>query len=173
MAIFEEPEEASCVQHYVLSAWEPSFQRYAISLRASFIMPGTYVWFYSNGTLVQPHYTQWATGHPIDRGCVTMLLGDGIVHQGAWYDVDCVEDPGMFSVCERDKMSVIISLKCFIIIIILIIIIVIIILIIIVIIIVIIIFILAVRVREEAAAQTLTAARISPVRLALVVHPLY
>ena len=35
------------------------------------------------------------------------------------------------------------------------------------------IFILAVRVREEAAAQTLTAARISPVRPPLVIHPLY
>ena len=110
LAIFEEPEEAACVQHYVLSAWEPSFQRFAISLRASFIMPGIYVWFYSNGSLVQPHYTQWATGHPIDRGCVTMLLGDGIVHQGAWFDVDCVEDSGIFSVCERDKMSVTIIL---------------------------------------------------------------
>ena len=45
--------------------------------------------------------------------------------------------------------------------------------IIILIIIVIIIFISAVRVREEAAAQTLTAARISPVRPEVVVHHLY
>ena len=35
-----------------------------------------------------------------------MLLGDGVVHQGEWMDVECVEDTGMFSVCERDKMSV-------------------------------------------------------------------
>ena len=56
--------------------------------------------------LVLPEYTEWAPGHPVDRDCVTMLLGDGVVHQGEWLDVECVEDTGMFSVCERDKMSV-------------------------------------------------------------------
>ena len=56
--------------------------------------------------LVFPEYTEWAEGHPYDRDCVTMLLGDGVVHQGAWWDVECVEDTGMFAVCERDKMSV-------------------------------------------------------------------
>ena len=56
--------------------------------------------------LVLPEYTEWASGHPVDRDCVTMLLGDGVVHQGEWLDVECVEDTGMFSVCERDKMSV-------------------------------------------------------------------
>ena len=45
-------------------------------------------------------------GHPVDRDCVTMLLGDGVGHQGEWFDVECVGDIGMFSVCERDKMSV-------------------------------------------------------------------
>ena len=35
-----------------------------------------------------------------------MMLGDGVDHQGAWWDVDCVGDINMFSVCERDKMSV-------------------------------------------------------------------
>ena len=56
--------------------------------------------------LVQPQYTEWALGHPLDRGCVTMMLGKGVEHQGAWWDVDCVGDINMFSVCERDKMSV-------------------------------------------------------------------
>ena len=60
--------------------------------------------------LVLPEYEEWAFGRPIDdpvdRDCVTMMLGDGVVHQGEWLDVECVEDTGMFSVCERDKMSV-------------------------------------------------------------------
>ena len=37
---------------------------------------------------------------------MTILLGDGVVHQGEWLDVECVGDIGMFSICERDKMSV-------------------------------------------------------------------
>ena len=35
-----------------------------------------------------------------------MMLGAGALHQGAWVDVECIEDTGLFSVCERDKMSV-------------------------------------------------------------------
>ena len=106
MAIFEEREEASCVQHYILYAWEPSYQRYAISLRHPFTMPGIYHWWYPNGSLVQPDYTDWAAGHPVDRGCVSMLLGDGVVHQGEWLDGECVQDIGLFSICEREKLSV-------------------------------------------------------------------
>ena len=104
LAVLEDREEAACLQHYILTAWEPSFQRYAISLRAPFTMPGIYQWFYPNGSLVLPEYTEWAPGRPVDRDCVTKLLGDGVVHQGEWLDVECVEDTGMFSVCERDKM---------------------------------------------------------------------
>ena len=51
MAILEDREEASCLQHYILSAYEPSFQRFAISLRAPFTMPGIYHWLYPNGSL--------------------------------------------------------------------------------------------------------------------------
>merc|ERR550539_170748 len=93
LAVLDDREEASCLQHYILSVWEPSFQRFAISLRAPFTMPGIYHWLYPNGSQVQPKYTDWAMGHPIDRGCVTMLLGDE-AQQGAWLDVDCVGDIG-------------------------------------------------------------------------------
>ena len=50
MAILEDREEASCLQHYIISAWEPSYQRFAISLRAPFTMPGIYHWLYPNGS---------------------------------------------------------------------------------------------------------------------------
>ena len=106
LVVLEEREEWSCVLHYVLNAWQPSFQRYAISLRAPFGMPGSYRWVYPNNSEVFPEYQEWTTGHPSGRDCVTMMLGDGVVHQGAWLDVECVEDTGMFAVCERDKMSV-------------------------------------------------------------------
>ena len=39
LVVLEERAEWSCVLHYVLNAWQPSFQRYAISLRAPFGMP--------------------------------------------------------------------------------------------------------------------------------------
>ena len=73
-------------------------------------------------------------------------------------DVECIEDTGLFSVCERDKMSVdfyiSIPVLCFIIIII--------------VIIIIMMFNSAVPVREEAAPRTTTAAEISPARPGLV-----
>ena len=91
-----------------------------------------------------------------------MMLGAGALHQGAWVDVECIEDTGLFSVCERDKMSVEFDIStpvlCFIIIIIVIII----------IIIIITMFISAVPGREEAAPRTTTAAEISPARPGLV-----
>ena len=51
LAVLEEREEWACLQHYVLTAWQPSFQRFAISLRAPFTMPGIYHWLYPNGSL--------------------------------------------------------------------------------------------------------------------------
>ena len=51
LAVLEEREEADCLQHYILTAWQPSFQRFAISLRAPFTMPGIYHWLYPNGSL--------------------------------------------------------------------------------------------------------------------------
>ena len=51
LAVLEEREEWACLTHYVLTAWQPSFQRFAISLRAPFTMPGIYHWLYPNGSL--------------------------------------------------------------------------------------------------------------------------
>ena len=51
LAVLEEKEESACLQNYILTAWEPSFKRYAIGLRAPFTMPGIYHWFYPNGSL--------------------------------------------------------------------------------------------------------------------------
>ena len=51
LAVLEEREEWSCLTQYILSAWEPSYQRFAISMRYPFTMPGIYHWFYPNGSL--------------------------------------------------------------------------------------------------------------------------
>ena len=50
LAILEDREEASCLHNYILKAYEPSYQRFAISLRAPFNMPGNYLWLYPNGS---------------------------------------------------------------------------------------------------------------------------
>ena len=42
-----------------------------------------------------------------------MMLGAGALHQGAWVDVECIEDTGLHSVCERDKMSVVFYISKF------------------------------------------------------------
>ena len=50
LAILEDREEASCLHNYILKAYEPSYQRFAISLMAPFNMPGNYLWVYPNGS---------------------------------------------------------------------------------------------------------------------------
>ena len=50
LAVLEEKEEASCLQHYIITAYDPSFQRYAISLKTPYNMPGVYYWLYPNGS---------------------------------------------------------------------------------------------------------------------------
>ena len=50
LAVLEEREEWSCLTHYILTAWQPSYQRFAISLRAFDPMPGVYHWLYPNGS---------------------------------------------------------------------------------------------------------------------------
>ena len=50
LAVLEEREEWSCLQHYIQTAWQPSFKRYAISMRYPFTMPGIYHWLYPNGS---------------------------------------------------------------------------------------------------------------------------
>ena len=51
LAVLEEREEWSCLTQYILSAWQPSYQRYAISMRYPFNMPGIYHWLFPNGSL--------------------------------------------------------------------------------------------------------------------------
>ena len=50
LAILEDREEASCLHNYILKAYKPSYQRFAISLMAPFNMPGNYLWVYPNGS---------------------------------------------------------------------------------------------------------------------------
>ena len=101
MTVLETREEWACVEHWVEQAYQPSNQRYAISLRSDFNHVGDYRWWYSDGTTTFPDYFMWASGHPRDDPCVSMEIGTGVDAQGAWLDGACIEDGNMFAICEK------------------------------------------------------------------------
>merc|ERR1712038_223618 len=85
LTILETKEEWACIEHWVENAYNPAFQRFAISLRADF---------------THPDYEEWATSHPQDGDCVSMTIGSGVDHQGQWVDGDCINDV-MWAICEK------------------------------------------------------------------------
>ena len=72
--MLETREEWACIEHWVENAYKPSFQRFAISLRADFNHPSQYL-------------------------CVSMMIGDGVDHAGQWLDGECHGDT-MLGICE-------------------------------------------------------------------------
>ena len=97
--MLETREEWACIEHWVENAYKPSFQRFAISLRADFNQPGQYVWHNQDLTTSFPEYEVWATAHPQDGPCVSMMIGDGVDHAGQWLDGECHGDK-MWGICE-------------------------------------------------------------------------
>ena len=100
MTIHETREEWACIEHWVENAYKPSYQRFAISMRADFTHGGQYEWTYPDGSTSFPDYDVWATAHPQDGACVSMVMGTGVDHQGQWTDGDCYEDK-MWAICEK------------------------------------------------------------------------
>ena len=105
LVIFETRSEWSCVEHWVSEAYQPSFQRYAISLRADFNHVGDYRWIYNDGSSAIPEFFIWAEGHPRNDPCVSMEIGKGVDSQGDWLDGACIEDMGLHAICEREKRN--------------------------------------------------------------------
>ena len=99
MTIHETREEWACIEHWVENAYKPAYQRFAISLRADFTHSGQYKWTYPDGSTSFPDYEVWATAHPQDGDCVSMVVGTGTDHQGQWLDGECYEDK-MWAICE-------------------------------------------------------------------------
>ena len=81
LTVLETREEWACIEHWVENAYEPSFQRFAIS-----------------GQILY-EYEGWATSHPQDGHCVSMMIGDGVDHAGQWLDVQC-HGATMWGICE-------------------------------------------------------------------------
>ena len=100
MSIHETRQEWACIEHWVENAYKPSFQRFAISLRADFTHPGQYEWHYPDGNTSYPQYDVWAQAHPQDGDCVSMTIGTGVDHEGEWTDHECHADP-VFAICEK------------------------------------------------------------------------
>ena len=100
LTTLETREEWACIEHWVENAYKPVFQRFAISMRADFTQPGQYLWEYPDGSTAYPEYDVWATDHPRDLDCVSMMIGSGVDHQGLWVDGDCYSDP-MWAICEK------------------------------------------------------------------------
>ena len=97
--MLETREEWACIEHWVENAYKPSFQRFAISLRADFNQPGQYVWHNQDLTTSFPEYEVWAASHPQDGPCVSMMIGDGVDHAGQWLDGECHGNT-MWGICE-------------------------------------------------------------------------
>lgn len=72
--MLETREEWACIEHWIENAYKPSFQRFAIRLRADFNHPGQYL-------------------------CVSMMIGYGVDHAGQWLDGECHGDK-MWGICE-------------------------------------------------------------------------
>merc|ERR1712110_708879 len=96
LTVLETRDEWFCIKHWVENDYKP-VQRFAMSLRAE--SSDLYQWNYADGNRTFPEYEEWATSHPQDGDCVSMMIGSGVDHQGQWMDGDCSGDP-VWAICE-------------------------------------------------------------------------
>ena len=99
MAVLETRGEWACIEHWIENAYKPDNQKFAISLRADYGHPGHYLWIWPDLSTTVPEYEVWATAHPQDGPCVSMMIGDGVDHAGQWLDGECHGDT-MWGICE-------------------------------------------------------------------------
>ena len=59
LVVFETRQEWACIEHWVETAYQPSYQRYAISMKKSNF--GDYRWFYADGSDIFPDFCNLAS----------------------------------------------------------------------------------------------------------------
>ena len=104
LTVFETLPEHACVENWAVNSQQtmPKSQRYAIGLRADFSHPGQYLWQNEDHTESFPEWDlPWASSHPTDKDCVSMVIGTGVDHQGEFVDHDCYDTDGVYAICEH------------------------------------------------------------------------
>jgi len=103
LAVFENRAEMNCLIKFIIDEYpSENATNYAIGLESPDDYLGVYEWRSVEDGQETPTFTNWASGHPQDQRCVSMVVGVGAKQTGVWVDGDCNRNNGtMFGICEK------------------------------------------------------------------------